>query len=116
METLGFTRFVNAKHFRWLISSTGDRNSTNASFLCDTGYKEAKQIGVLLRIPYILLVGSLSIAELGHIALGYIARESDTIDNTGSDDPFRRRHKGNGGGALLRLALAPSPGLRRRKW
>ena len=37
------------------------------------------------------LVGSLSIAAVGHIALGDIAREGDIIDNTGPNGPLRRR-------------------------
>ena len=32
-----------------------------------------------------------------HIALDNAARDGDVIDNTGSNDLFRRRHKGNGG-------------------
>ena len=50
-------------------------------------------------ISYFLSIAALghilSIAALGQIALGYIARESDTIDNTGFDDPLRRSKDSN---------------------
>ena len=53
LETLWFTKFVNAKHFRWSILGTWDNNSTHASFC-------ATQVGNRLSNSVRFLVSSMS--------------------------------------------------------
>ena len=81
------------------ISGTWYGNSTNASF-CATQVGNGRSNSVFCLFFESSLSCWYTVSPLQprrHIALDNAARDGDVIDNTGSNDLFRRRHKGNGG-------------------